>query len=111
LHEKPVTTEDSQGRSYFLYDGGKLAVEQDKMGTTQATHVNRGPSIYDPLVYMDRSGTKSYHLLNRLGTTHSLASAAKALTDIWSPWRCANTEWRHRDRQTAQITVTSRRVD
>jgi len=38
--------------------------------------VNQGPSIYDPLIYMDRGGTKSYHLFNHLGTTLALASPA-----------------------------------
>ena len=45
--------------------------------TTQATYVNRGPSIYSPLTYMDRAGTKSCHLFNHLGTTLALASAAR----------------------------------
>ena len=104
--QRRIITEDSGGRTYFLYDGEKVAVEQDKTGTTQAAYVNRGPSIYSPLIYMDRSGTKSYHLFNHLGTTDSLArpsgppwrpasgrrshlaSAAQALTDTyrWNAW-------------------------
>jgi hypothetical protein len=43
--------------------------------------VNQGPSIYDPLIYMDPAGAKSCHLFNHLGTTLALASAAQALTD------------------------------
>ena len=58
--QRRIITEDSQGRTYFLYDGEKVAVEQDKTGTTQATYVNQGPSIYSPLICMDRAGTKSY---------------------------------------------------
>jgi RHS repeat-associated protein len=57
-------------------------------GTTQAVYMNQGPSIYSPLIYMDRSGTRSYHLFNHLGTTLALASAAQALTDTyrWNAW-------------------------
>ena len=86
--QRRIITEDSGGRTYFLYDGEKVAVEQDKTGTTQAAYVNRGPSIYHPLIYMDRSGTKSYHLFNHLGTTLALASSAQALTDTyrWNAW-------------------------
>ena len=68
-------------------------------------------SIYSPLTYTDRSGTKSYRLFNHLGTTLALASAAQALTDILGPRRRANSHWRHRDKQTAQITLTNRRGD
>ena len=59
-------------------------MENNAAGTTQAAYVNRGPSIYSPLIYMDRSGTKSYHLLNHLGTTHSLAGPSGP------PWRPAS---------------------
>lgn len=45
------------------------AVEKNASGTTQADHMNRGPTIYHPLTYMDRSGTKSHRLFNHLGTT------------------------------------------
>jgi RHS repeat-associated protein len=64
------------------------AVEKNASGTTQADHMNRGPTIYHPLTYMDRSGTQSYHLFNHLGTTLALASAAQALTDTyrWNAW-------------------------
>ena len=53
-------------------------MEEAAFPTTQAAYVNQGPSIYDPLIYMDRSGTKSYHLFNHLGTTLARASAARA---------------------------------
>ena len=56
---------------------------QDETDTTQAAYVNQGPSIYDPLIYMDRSGTKSYHLFNHLGTTLALASSSPAPTDSY----------------------------
>jgi hypothetical protein len=62
-----------------------VAVEKKASRTTQATYVNRGPSICHPLIYMDRSGAKSYHLFKHLGTTLALASAAQALTAIRSP--------------------------
>jgi len=78
--QRRIIAEDSQGRTYFLYDGEKVAVEKNAAGTTQAAYVNQGPSIYEPLICMDRSGTKSYHLLNHLGTTLALASPAQALT-------------------------------
>jgi len=58
-------------------------VEKNAAGTTQAAYVSQGPSIYDPLIYMDRSGTKSYHLFNHLGTTLALASSAQALSDTY----------------------------
>ena len=50
-------------------------MEKNASGTTQAAYVNQGPSIYSPLIYMDRAGTKSYHLFNHLGTTLALRSA------------------------------------
>lgn len=81
--QRRIITEDSQGRTCFLYDREKVAVEQDKTGTTQAAYVDQGPSIYHSLIRMDRSGTKSYHLFNHLGTTLALASAAQALTDTY----------------------------
>jgi len=86
--QRRIITEDSQGRTYFLYDGEKVAVEKNAAGTTQAAYVNRGPSIYSPLIYMDRSRAKSYHLSNHLGTTLALASSAQALTDTyrWNAW-------------------------
>ena len=86
--QRRIITEDSQGRTYFLYDGEKVGVEKNASGTTQAAYVNQGPSIYSPLIYMDRSGTKSYHLLNHLGTALALASSAQALTDTyrWNAW-------------------------
>jgi len=56
--QRRIISEDSQGRTYFLYDGEKVTVEQDATGATQAAYVNQGPSIYDPLVYMDRAGTQ-----------------------------------------------------
>ena len=59
-------------------------MKKHNTGTTQATYVNRGPSIYHPLVYMDRPGTKPYHLFNHLGTTDSLAGASGP------PWRPAS---------------------
>lgn len=65
--QRRIITEDSQGRTYFLYDGEKVAVKKNASGTTQAAYVNQGPSIYDPLMYMDRSGAKSYHLANHVG--------------------------------------------
>jgi hypothetical protein len=58
-------------------------VEKNAAGTTQAAYVNQGPSIYSPLIYMDRADTKSYHLFDHLGTTLALASAAQALTDTY----------------------------
>jgi len=86
--QRRIITEDSQGRIYFLYDGEKVGVENNASGTTQAAYVNQGPSIYDPLIYMDRAGTKSYHLFNHIGTTQALASSAEALTDTyrWNAW-------------------------
>ena len=39
-------------------------MEKNASGTTQAAYVNQGPSIYHPLIYMDRAGAKSYHLFN-----------------------------------------------
>jgi len=81
--QRRIISEDSQGRTYFLYDGEKIAVEKNAAGTTQAAYVNQGPSIYEPLVYMDRGGTKSYHLFDHLGTTLALASDAQALTDTY----------------------------
>jgi len=86
--QRRIISEDSQGRTYFLYDGEKIAVEKNAAGTTQAAYVNQGPSIYDPLLYMDRGGTKSYHLFDHLGTTLALASPAQALTDTyrWNAW-------------------------
>jgi hypothetical protein len=67
------------------------AVEKNASGTTQADHMNRGPTIYHPLTYMDRSGTKSYHLFNHLGTTLALASSAQALTDTYR-WNASGVE-------------------
>ena len=86
--QRRIVAEDSAGRTYFLYDGEKVAVEKNAAGTTQAAYVNQGPSIYHPLIYMDRAGTKSYHLFNHLGTTLALASAAQALSDTyrWNAW-------------------------
>ena len=75
--QRRIIPEDSQGRTYFLYDGEKVAVEKNAAGTTQAAYVNQGPSIYDPLIYTDRGGTKSYHLFNHLGSTLALASEAR----------------------------------
>jgi len=86
--QRRIITEDSQGRTYFLYDGEKVAVEKNPSITAKVTYVNRGQSIYHPLIYMHRGGTKSYHLFNHLGTTLALASAAQALTDTyrWNAW-------------------------
>ena len=53
-------------------------MEKNAAGTTQAAYVNQGPSMYDPLLYMDRGGTKSYHLFNHLGTTLASASAGSS---------------------------------
>ncbi len=47
--------------------GEKIAVEKNAAGTTQAACVNEGPSIYDPMICMDRGGAKSYHLFTHLG--------------------------------------------
>jgi len=81
--QRRIVSEDSQGRTYFLYDGEKIAVEKNAAGTTQAAYVNQGPSIYEPLIYMDRAGTKSYHLFDHLGSALALASSAQALTDTY----------------------------
>jgi len=56
--QRRIISEDSGGRTYFLYDGEKAAVEKNAAGTTQAAYVNQGPSIYEPLIYMGRGGTQ-----------------------------------------------------
>ena len=45
--QRRIITEDSQGRTYFLYENKKTAVEQDASGTTQAAYMSREPRIYD----------------------------------------------------------------
>ena len=75
-------------RTDFVYDGEKVAEEQDYDGDTQTVYTHAGSSIYQPVLAQRTSDASEWFIGDMLGSTLGLLDSNEALTlsllyDAW----------------------------